>query len=242
MHKNYTRRLICLMIFSIFILQAAKSQDLTNNFKNWYGLNLNTKINDNLKLKFGVLLSENTAPSSYSFAQGKLGLSYKIKKYTYVEVGYVKELLNDSQKKRDLYNITPGLFNKLEFDRIYTSFSFKHVLINRLSLKHELEAQLFMPAVQKYKSRYIYSGKLAYNIKKSSITPYIENQVYYYAGGDISGGIKRYRLVSGIRFRPFDDFPLSTSLYYLYQNEFSTSPLSENDYTALGISLTFRIN
>jgi len=141
-----------------------------------------------------------------------------------------------------LYDITPGLFNKLEFDRIYTSFSFKHDLVKRLSFKHELEAQLSMPAVQKYKSRYIYSGKLAYNIKKSSITPYLENQVYYYAGGDISGGIKRYRLVSGIQFKPINDFPLSTSLYYLYQNEFNTSPLSENDYTAAGISLTFSIN
>lgn len=242
MNKIYTKRLMYLMIFSIFISQRAKSQDLTNDFKTWYGINLNTKINKNLKLKFGALLGENTAPSSFSFAQGKLGLSYKIKKNTFVEVGYVKELLNDSQKKRDLYNMTPGLFNKLEFDRIYTSFSYKHDLINRFSLKHELEAQLSMPAVQKYKSRYIYSNKLAYNIKKSSITPYIENQVYYYAGGDISGGIKRYRLVSGIQFKPINDFPLSTSLYYLYQNEFNTSPLSENDYTALGISLTFSIN
>lgn len=242
MNKTYTKRLMYLMILSIFISQGAKCQDLTNDFKTWYGINLNTKINKNLKLKFGALLAENTSPSSFSFAQGKLGLSYKIVKNTFVEVGYVKELLNDSQKKRDLYNITPGLFNKLEFDRIYTSFSFKHDLINRLSLKHELEAQLSMPAVQKYKSRYIYSSKLAYNIKKSSITPYIENQVYYYAGGDISGGIKRYRLVSGIKFKPINDFPLSTSLYYLYQNEFNTSPLSENDYTALGISLTFSIN
>ena len=242
MRKIYTKRLTYLIIFSIFISQSAKSQDLTNNFKTWYGINLQTKINNNLKLKFGALLSENTTPSGFSFAQGKLGLSYKIKRRTYVEVGYVKELLNDSRKKRDLYNITPGLFNKLEFDRIYTNFSFKHDLVNRLSLKHELEAQLFMPAVQKYKSRYIYSTKLAYNIRKSSITPYIENQVYYYAGGDISGGIKRYRFVSGIRFRPINDFPLSTSLYYLYQNEFKTVPFSENDYTALGISLSFSIN
>ncbi|MDP2068689.1 MAG: DUF2490 domain-containing protein [Lutibacter sp.] len=242
MNKTYPKRLMYLMIFSIFISQGVKSQDLTNEFKIWYGINVNTKINKNFKLKFGAMLAENTNPSSFSFAQGKLGLSYKIQKNTFVEVGYVKELLNDSQKKRDLYDITPGLFNKLEFDRIYTSFSFKHDLVKRLSFKHELEAQLSMPAVQKYKSRYIYSGKLAYNIKKSSITPYLENQVYYYAGGDISGGIKRYRLVSGIQFKPINDFPLSTSLYYLYQNEFNTSPLSENDYTAAGISLTFSIN
>jgi len=238
---NY-RRIIYLIVISLFFIEGSKAQDLTNNFKKWYGINLNTKINKNLKLKFGALLSQNSSPSGYSFSQGKLGLSYKIKKHTYVEFGYVKELLNDSQKKRDLYNITPGLFNKLEFDRIYTNFSYKHSLVNRVSFKHKLEFQLFLPAVQKYKYRYVYSGTLAYNIKKSSITPYLINQIYYYTGGDISGGIKRYRLVSGIRFKLIKNFPLSTSLYYLYQNEFNTGILKENDYKAIGISLTFKIN
>jgi len=81
MNKTYPKRLMYLMIFSIFISQGVKSQDLTNEFKIWYGINVNTKINKNFKLKFGAMLAENTNPSSFSFAQGKLGLSYKIKKH-----------------------------------------------------------------------------------------------------------------------------------------------------------------
>lgn len=228
---------VCLINFT-----QSFSQDLTNNAKLWFGTSVNYKIDKNFKAKFGALYAHNTSPSYFSFAQFKLGLSYKIKRRMYLEFGYKKQLLSDSQTKRDLYNITPGLFNKLEFDRIYLSYSFKHDLVERVSLKHEIEYENFFPAVQKYHNRYIYSAKLSYNIRRSSFSPFIENQIYYYAGGEISNGIKRHRIKTGVNFKPIKDFAMSTSIYHIYQNEFNTEQLSENDYSAFAISLNFNLN
>ena len=240
-HLNSNWKIFLVLTFILFYIES-NSQDLTPDMKTWYGINLNYKIAPRVKVKFGALLSQNTSPSAFSFAQGKLGISYKIKRRMYVEAGYVRLLLNDSESKRLLYDITPGMFDKLEFDRIYTNFSYKHDVVKRLSGKHKVEFQYFFPAVEKYTTRYIYSGRLAYNIRKSSIKPFIENQFYYYAGGIIENGFKRYRFKPGVSFKLIKDFPMGTSLYYISQNECNTEPLSDNDYNVLGISFTFTLN
>ena len=126
-------------------------------------------------------------------------------------------------------------------DRIYGNFSLKHNLVKRLSLKHKIEYQYFFPDIDKYKTRTIYSARIGYNVKRSSLTPYIENQLFYYNGGIISNGVKRYRFKTGLRFRPVKDSSMGLSFYYLFQNEFNTDELSDNDYTVLGFSLSFKI-
>lgn len=229
--------LTCLFCFTITF-----SQDLSNNNKLWYGANVNYKLNNDFKVKFGSLYAQNTNPSDFSFAQFKLGLAYRIKKNLYANLSYEKQLLNDSRRKRELYNITPGLFNKLEFDQVNISTSYKHDLVKRLSLDHEIEYEHFLIGVEKHKSRINYTAKLAYNIRKSSITPFLENQLYYYSGGDISNGVKRYRLKAGASIKPIKDFAMTATIYHLIQNEFSTDQLPENDYGAFGINLNFNIN
>jgi hypothetical protein len=217
------------------------SQDLTNNLKTWAGTSLTYEINDNFKTKLSQLFAFNTSPTNYSFSQTKLSLSYKIKRRTYVEGGYVNGLFNDSNSLRR-QGATSGWFNTLTVDRLYGNFSFKHDIVKRLSLKHKIEFQYFFPDIDKYKTRSIYSARLGYNVRKSSLSPYLEGQFYYYQGGIISSGIKRYRLKAGFSFKPIKKSSMKISLYYLTQDETNTEQLSDNDYSVIGTNLSFTIN
>ena len=229
-----------LTVLLTLLSYTINSQDLTDNLKSWSGISVSYGINKNLKAKFSQLFAFNVSPVSYSFSQTKLGLSYKLKRRTYIEGGYVRGLFNDSSSL-ERQGASRGWFNTLAVDRIYGNFSLKHNLVKRLSLKHKIEYQYFFPDIDKYKTRTIYSARIGYNVKRSSLTPYIENQLFYYNGGIISNGVKRYRFKTGLRFRPFKDSSMGLSFYYLFQNEFNTDELSDNDYTVLGFSLSIKI-
>jgi len=232
--KNGFITLIILWSFNVH------SQDLTNNLKIWSGVSVSYKIDNNFKAKLSQLFAFNTSPANYSFSQTKLSLSYKIKRRTYIEGGYVRGLFNSSNSLTR-QGATSGWFNTLAVDRIYGKFSFRHDIVKRLSLNHKIEFQYYFPDLDKYKSRSIYSARLGYNVRKSSLSPYIEVQLFYYQGGIISNGIKRFRLKPGLSFKPIKDSSMGISIYYIFQNEFNTDQLSDNDYSVIGTSLSFKI-
>lgn len=216
------------------------AQDLTNNLKAWSGLSLSYEVNEHLNAKLSQLFAFNVENTNYSFSQTKLALSYKLKRRTYIEGGYVRGLFKDTNSLRN-QGATAGWFNTLAVDRIYGNFSYKHDIVKRLSLKHRIEYQYFFPNLDKYKTRGIYAARIGYNVRRSSLTPYLENQFYYYRGGEISNGIKRHRIKMGLRFKPIKDSSMGISIYYLLQNEFNTDDVSDNDYSVLGFSLSFKI-
>lgn len=228
---------ILLLFFSSFTMS---SQDLTDNLKAWTGASLSYKINEDFKAKLSQLFAFNVSPINYSFSQTKLSLSYKIKRRTYVEGGYVRGLFNDSNSLR-AQGASSGWFNTLVVDRIYGNFSYKHDVAHRLSLRHKIEFQYFFPDIDKYKTRSIYSARFGYNVRKSSLSPYLEGQFFYYQGGIISNGIKRYRIKAGVSFKPIKDSSMRASVYCMIQNEINTDQLPDNDYAVIGTSLSFKI-
>ncbi len=236
------KSLVFLAVSLVFIISSKlHAQDLTNNGKYWGGINLKYKINHKIRLKANQLFAYNASPFSYSFSQTKLGMTYKIKKRTYLETGYVRGLYNESVSLRN-QGASPAIFNKLAVDRLYINLSYKHYLVKRLSLKHKFEYQYFFPDLKKYKTRIIYAVRLGYNVRKSSLLPYLESQFYYYQGGSrISDGFKRFRLKTGLSFKPFTGNSTRLSFYYMIQNEFNTEILRENDYHVIGTSLTFKL-
>ncbi len=238
MNLNIKKIVIAILLFYNFTMN---SQDLTDNLKNWVSISVSYGVNENFRVKLSQLSAHNITPYTYSFSQTKLALSYKIKRRMYVEGGYVRGLFNDSKSLRN-QGATSGWFNTLAVDRVYGNFSYKHDLVKRLSLKHKIEFQYFFPDIEKYKTRSLYSARLSYNVKRSSLLPYLEAQYFYYQGGDISNGIKRFRFKSGLSFKPIKNSSMKTSIYYLFQNEYNTNQLPDNDYAVLGINLSFKIN
>jgi len=225
----------------LFLTYELHSQDLTDNMKNWTDVSISYKINKDFKVKAKQLFTFNMSPYKYSFSQTKIGLAYKIKRRAYIEAGYVIGLFNESNSLIRQGAI-PAIFNTLAVSRIYGRYSYKHDLVKRVSLKHKIEFQYFFTDLDKYKTRSIYATRLGYNVRKSSLSPYIESQFYFYQGGTkISNGIKRFRLKTGLSFKPVKGSSTRLSLYYFLQNEFNTEQLSDNDYTVLGASVSFRI-
>jgi Protein of unknown function (DUF2490) len=237
--KLQINKKITIVIF-LFCSLSMFSQDLTNNLKIWSGISVSYGINESLTGKLSQLFSFNVSPTRYSFSQTKLAVAYKIKRRVYIEGGYVRGLFNDSNSLRD-QGATSSWFNKLAVDRIYGNFSLKHDIVKRLSLRHKIEFQYYTPDIDKYKTRSIYSARLGYNVRRSSVSPYIESQFFYYNGGIISNGFKRFRFKSGLSFKPVKDSSMRLSFYYLYQNEYNTEQLPDNDYTVIGTSISFKI-
>lgn len=238
--KPQINKTITIVMLSFFSL-TMNSQDLTNNLKLWSGVSVSYGINDNLSGKLSQLFAFNASPTNYSFSQTKLSLSYKIKRRVYVKGGYVRGLFTNSNSLSN-QGASTGWFNTLAVDRFYGSFSYKHDLVKRLSLSHEIEFQYFFPDLDKYKTRTIYSARLGYNVRRSSLSPYLESMFYYYQGGIISNGIKRFRLKPGISFKPIKNSSMRISIYYIFQNEFKTDQLADNDYSVIGTNLSFKIN
>jgi len=240
--KNYLQTKIKYVLSTIIFLGLfnANAQDLTDNLKLWTSVGVNYSVNQNLRVKLSQLVAYNASPSEYSFSQTKLALSYKLKRRTYIEGGFVRGLFNDSNSLRE-QGATSGWFNKVAVDRIYGNFSYKHDIVKRLSLKHKIEFQYFFTDLEKYKTRTIYFARIGYNVKRSSLSPYIEGQFYNYSGGIISGGVKRFRFKSGLSFKPIKDSSMGMTIYYINQDEFNTEVLSDNDYSVFGLSLSFKI-
>ncbi|WP_445955088.1 DUF2490 domain-containing protein [Yeosuana sp.] len=237
--KQILKKTAILLLF--FHSVTISAQDLTNNLKIWSGVNVSYKIDKNFKAKLSQLFAFNTSPTNYSFSQTELSMSYKIKRRTYVETGYNRGLYNNSNSLRR-QGATSGWFNTLAVDRIYAKFSYSHDILKRLSLKHKINIQYYFPNIDKYKTRSIYSARFAYNVRKSSLSPFLEGQIFYYQGGAaISNGIKRNRIKTGISLKPIKDSSMSLSIYYMLQNEFNTDQLFDNDYSVIGTSLSFKI-
>jgi hypothetical protein len=109
-----------------------------------------------------------------------------------------------------------------------------------------LVTQYYMPQLEKFRFRGVYSGKLSYRHRKAplQLTPYVQYFLYYYAGGkefelepeedvilgeeeeglftDPPNGFHRYRLRAGFRIKPIPQYkPLSLVFYYAMQREFN---------------------
>ena len=245
MYLNVKNTLAALLIVFTFnhTMSAQELTDLniTDNLKIWSGLNLSYNVTNNVKLKMGQIFSLNTYPLEYSFSQTRLSLSFKIKRRTYIEGGFVKGFYHYSSYLEN-QGASPGWFNTLAVDRVFGRFSYKHDLIARFSLNHKLEFQYFLPELNKYKTRILYSVRLGYNVRRSSLTPYIRSRFYYYQGGAIlNNGIKRLRCTAGLSFRPAKNSSIRVSIYYLFQNELNTQQLSDNDYAVIGSSISFKL-
>lgn len=227
---------ILLLLFSNNIY----SQERSNNLKCWMELRVSYKVVPKLNVKLNQLFAFNNYPFGYSFSQTELSLSYKLRRRTYIEGGFARGSFIDSKSLRR-QGASDDVLNTVSVYRIFAEFSYKHNIDKRLTLRHKIEVQYFLLDLKKYKTRYIYSAKFSYNIKRSSLAPYLESLFYYYQGGIISNGIKRIRLKPGLSFKPIKGSSLKISVYLLFQNEFNTEQLSDNDYTVFGTTISFKI-
>lgn len=250
-------------------------QDLKPGFKTWFDYTVDFTYKRKYTVSFNQILSFNTDPYRIGFIQNDFGFDYRIKRRMYVGAGYVWSLFKDSQSLRNRYGLDPNIIGMLDFNRIYLDFSYKHDFFNkRIQLKHKSSFQYFWPELKKYEYRITYSAKFYFKLKNIPWrgVPFLENKFYIYLGGipanyydvitgdviatEPPNGLHRYRLKTGVRFRPGKARFYFTP-YFFYQKEFNMSILPGNDlnitnpttgsaryrfnnYYVIGVNLTYR--
>ncbi|MCC6724085.1 MAG: hypothetical protein IT258_06205 [Saprospiraceae bacterium] len=245
----------CLLMLS----KTASSQDLPTGFKNWLSVGIELKASKNLTLEVSQLSCMDFNPYQLQFSQLSFGLTYKLRKNTYLLAG----------AERYFFRFDSG------FD-IYHKFSAGIQLKNtfNIPLKQSIEVEYFTPSQKKHQIRGVYSASYSPKIKNLPMKarPFIKGMLYYYYGGapltyygndgetlakQAPNDFHRFRLLGGFVFQPTKHWDMT--LYYGWNKEFNT-PFFENrdlnipskngskikypfnDYTFLGLSFTYHLN
>lgn len=234
------------MFFSVLL----KSQDLSNETKNWINYNINIDIGKNFKAGFTQLYSFDLPSYKLGFQQTDFSLSYKLLGVHWLHLEYSFSNYPWQSNFNEL-GLQKGLFDLGTFHRVNLFYNFSHPLskkIPQLKLSHEIEAQVFFPSPEKHRARINYNTTLRYSNSKWPwrFSPYIGSSFYCYLGGrpveyydnegnliasNAPNGIHRFRLKTGFTVRPFKKQPISFTLYFIQQWEFNLPiPYTELNY------------
>jgi hypothetical protein len=235
----------------LFVSNIGLGQDKKPGFKTWFDYTVEYNFKKSFTLSFNQILSFNTNPYRLGFIQNDFGFDYRIKRRMYVGAGYVWSLFPDSQSLRDRYSLDPNIIGMLDFNRFYVDYSYKHTFFSkRVLLKHKASFQYFWPQLRKYRYRITYSAKFYFKIRHFPWrgVPFLENKFYIYLDGipanyyDLQtgeivatkppNGLHRYRLKTGVRFRPAKARFYFTP-YVFFQREFNTGLVPGNDLNIL---------
>lgn len=236
--------LACAVVVLITSLdhQAKAQEDLPPGFKNWALGGVNLRVTKKTTIKAYQLYALNTNPYGLQFVQSNLGVDRRVSKKVSLGMGYA----------HSAFKSTNGFKN---YHRIYADFAIRHRIGSNIRSKTGLKAEYHWPQLRKFQYRFIVSNKLSFrnDFLPLNGTPYIKNQVFFYAGGrknkywetieevdeetgEVSSqrelaaeqaplGWHRYRVTAGIRFKLTRN--LSGSIFYTMQKEFNT-PWSGN--------------
>lgn len=285
-HKRYCL-LLCISLLSITTLLG---QDLTNDTKTWFGYAVNLSIGKRFKGKVSQLYSIDLRNIlRLGFTQTDVMVAYKVMSRHYLQFEFSNAQYPWGSNFERLGRLNNAL-NLVGYQRLTLNYNFSHRLLKKnkkLKLKHYIIAQVFFPQPEKHRARFIYSFRLYYSDKKWfwRMSPYISSSVYYYLGGNpiayynevgdvlayqAPNGFHRFRIKTGVSFKPLKKTPLTITLYGIMQWEFNLNlfpytqmnyrrpvPISSirypyepnstiteqpfNNYTTIGVQISYRI-
>lgn len=238
---TYTLQLQVFSIAVALLLQFhANGQDLSNNVKLYNTLGIDLGLNAKDKLSLSGTMIGDAVNGNFEYFQFGLGYTRKLGKKTSVEAGFdaiqIKEPGNSFKK---YYRGSLGIM-------------YQHKL-QWFQLSHGLEAEYFMPAFTKFKSRY--SVETEITTRKSwtglHIRPFTKFKLYYYKGGAYlsyydEGGdllakksaddIHRWRWFGGIKMRIHSS--VSARICYFWNEEFNAGLGTNSDINIYNKSKT----
>ena len=238
--KFYTLRLYVLCLMLVFLQFGGYAQDLSNNVKLYNTLGIDYSLNSKDKLSLSGTMIGDAVNGNFEYFQFGLGYTRKLGKKTSVEVGFdaiqIKEPGNNFKK---YYRTSLGLM-------------YQHKL-KWLQLNHGIEAEYFMPAFTKFKSRWSVESEITTRKSWTSlhIRPFTKFKLYYYKGGaylsyyDEDGDllakksaddIHRWRWFGGIKMRILPS--VSAKICYFWNEEFNAGLGTNSDINIYNKSKT----
>jgi len=205
------RTILSLAVFLLSLSSFSQDQD----FQIWSGAELKYKWNK--KISFG--LEQNLRTAHNSLLVGKtfteLKVNYNLPKKMSVSGGY---------RFIQLY-----IGEKSFGHRLFTDFKYNYKL-DRFKLRYRLRYQ-YQTSSEKASNTFRNQLKVAYNLPKTSIEPFVAGESYY----TLFRGFDKYRLTAGLSEK-FGK-KLKGSIYYRYQREVNYSNVQTQNI--LGVSLSY---
>lgn len=232
------------LVFSLSTLGF--SQDLSNNHKLWYGNYLYYRLNPKLYLDNFLLLGFEAKGHSFSFLQNDFNVNLKLTKDLYIFTGFANYVYDWNQSYNGVYGNKISRFGTISFFRGNLGLKYKNSFGKRIEMGHVLSFQTYIPTLEKYQSRIMYSNQISYKNENwdMELTPFVQGTVYYYLNGvgtsyynnegNFVGfyspnGLHRMRTKIGVKFKPFNTSKVTIALYYSMQREFNFPTFGGHD-------------
>lgn len=230
--KNWT------LVLSLVVTVSIQAQITeTDNTMLWTSFGISKKLDDDFRLSYYQLSSISFAESRFNFIQPDLNLSYEIDKNWDAALRYTPTFSLDGIKG-----------NQLIYHRVSADVSLNSKIGKRIRIKNSITAEQHFSQRSKFKQRYYFRFDIYYRNKKWPwrLRPFATQKLYWYDNGkevqyyDQAGnptvlaspdGLHAYRIKTGIKLYPFDDF--NFSIYFQKQKEFNTSLFGSRDINSL---------
>jgi len=227
------------LLYFLSIIQL-KSQDVDTRFNSYQGYSIDYRFNKKSKVRVGQLFCINHNPSRLQFIQYKLGWIKRINDPWSIDFHYKPMFFRGNSRNIWFHRLS---INTTKRDKLF-----------KLPMQNSITAEVFLPRLNKYRYRFIYTFKYSFKNKVLPLraTPYIKYQLYYYLGGkaldyyndtgeillasQAPNDFHRYRLSGGIRMRAAKYFYIT--LYYIWQEEFNTLLTSNRSLNILNQNQT----
>jgi len=209
----------------------------TENTMLWTTLGVSKKINDKWSISYDQLHSLSLNDSRFNFIQPDLGISYELRKNLNLEIGYSPTFSLDSNTE-----------NQLLYHRVSADIKLRTKVSKRIRMKNSFTAEQHFTQRSKFQQRLYYRLDLYYRNTNLPwrLRPFINQKLYWYSNGrelqyynddgslaDLKSpnGLHAYRLKTGFKLYPTDDFIVS--IYFQKQKEFNSSILGSSDINSL---------
>ena len=225
------------ILFIIFISISpciSQDEDLEPGIRPWYSLSLSKTINKQWSIGQYSLIGFRSQSHDFWLGQVDWSVRYKPHKRWTLQMGYGQTFYKYSDWWESRYDQDPVFSNLIRFHIVTMGVQHRYYPNRALSLTNKLVVQHYLPAFEKYQTRFRWISRVEIRSIRSKhrIRPYLEASLYYYQNGQsleepsedllAPNGLHRYRLKAGLSFRPLPKYNrLTVSIYSFYNHEFN---------------------
>ena len=230
---------ITIFVFNLFTHPCfGQDENLEPGIRPWYSLSLSKTFNKKLSISQYSLVALRSKSHEFWLGQVDWSVRYRMNKRFTFQIGYGQTFYKYSEWWESRYEHDPVFSHLIRFHILTTGIQHKYYPNRTLSLSNKIVIQHYLPAFEKYQTRFRWISRIELRSIKSKqrIRPYLEASLYYYLNGQsvnydaeeilAPNGLHRYRLKAGMSFRPLRRMKgLTVSVYTFYNREFNLSAL-----------------
>lgn len=226
-YQMNNKRLITLFFLVFSFVSYSQEED----FQIWTELGLKKEIIDDVSLLLNQEFRFNENATTFDKWHSTLGVSYDINKYIRLRAMYRYTQNKDLEKGFEVAHRTLGDFIlRKRVERFRLSYRLRY----QMDYEKDFTGEALYMESQALRNRF----KVAYNIRKNPLTPFVSYEFLYRLNNPYGNSIERNRFTFGLDYNVTDN--LSANVYYRYQTTSGNDVKARNFYiTGIGLAYSF---